>query len=104
MRKNLVSLCSLLLVIWVLAIILNLAMFFMPNAFAEDGHNVADQLGNILSGKNEEVEFWPYVAYTTKGTTSLFGIPVIPKNLRFKGSTRMGQEDWTVKLEIGLEL
>lgn len=88
-----------------IALILGL-MTISPPALAEDGNNVLDKAGDLFSGKLESVEFWPYLAYTTKETIHIMGIPVIPKNLRTKCSMRLHsnpEDDTVYKLEMGLE-
>ena len=85
--------------------LLLIASLLMPTiCFA--GQDVMDQLGDILTGHKDNVEVHPYIAYTTKETLKVRGIPVIPKNLRAKYSpVKLGEDDNTRlhKLELGYE-
>ncbi len=75
------------------------------SAYAE-GTNLLDQAGDIITGRKDNVEVHPYIAYTVKDTVKIKGIPVIPKNLRVKYSPgKLGKEEGTRlhKIEAGIE-
>jgi len=73
--------------------------------FAE-GTNLLDEFGDIMSGRKDNVELHPYVAYTTKDTFKIGSIPIIPKNLRIKYSPgKLGKDDNVRihRIDAGLE-
>lgn len=63
-----------------------------------------DQLADIASGRHDQCDTRAYVAYTVKDTFALKGIPILPKGLRIKASTALGQDFMEVNMvEIGIE-
>ncbi|HEB13620.1 MAG TPA: hypothetical protein ENI13_01420 [candidate division CPR3 bacterium] len=66
---------------------------------------VLDHLGDAMTGRNDYIETSAYIAYTTKDTLSIKGIPIIPKGVRIKLGTPIGDGAFrSGTLQVGIEL
>lgn len=69
------------------------------------GEPVIKHIGDALVGNNDFLNTSAYIAYTTKDTLSIKGIPVVPKGIRVKLGTPIGNGSFrTGTLEVGWEL
>ena len=89
-----------------IAVLVLLGLFVMPMVAMAGDIDFWNEAGDIFTGHKDNVEFWPYIAYTTKETVKIGAIPIMPKGLRTEFSTHLGVEDGDQEymLRVGLEL
>ncbi len=72
-------------------------------AFA--GEPVIKHIGDALVGNNDYIATSGYIAYTVKEDVKIKDIPILPKNLRIKLGTPIGDGAFrTGTLEVGIEM
>lgn len=83
-------------------VLLAMIMAISPLVFAD---TVADHTADAMTGKNQYIATSAYIAYTTKEAIKIGEIPIVPKGIRVKLGTPIGNGSFrTGTLEVGWEL